>query len=100
GGRQSADAGVGWWRVDPATGTTVGIGLTGHGISFTEYAVATGAIVTGVIAFGGCGGFDRATGHARRTLCIICGAVSGVLALMFLTEFAAAGIGGTLRGAA
>jgi hypothetical protein len=101
GARRAAGDGIGWWRIDPLTGTTVGIGASGHGISFAEYAVAAGAIVMGVIAFGGCGGFDRATGHGRRTLCLVCGVVAGGLALAFLGEFAAAmATTGTLTGGA
>lgn len=32
-------AAAGWWQVDPATGTTLGIGPSGHGQAMVEYAL-------------------------------------------------------------
>jgi hypothetical protein len=29
----------GWWRIDPTTGTTLGIGVSGHGQAMVEYAL-------------------------------------------------------------
>jgi hypothetical protein len=42
---------VGWWRVDPRNGQTLGIGESGAGIAFVEYL----ALVLGFVTFGICG---------------------------------------------
>lgn len=36
---------VGWWRVDPSTGTTVGMGDRGWGQAMTEYDVVTNIVL-------------------------------------------------------
>ena len=41
---------VGWWRVDPLSGQTLGIGESGAGIALVEYL----ALVTGVVTFAIC----------------------------------------------
>ncbi len=38
-GGDSAATGPGWWRVDPATGGTLGMGAQGHGQAMVEYAI-------------------------------------------------------------
>ncbi|MEZ5669921.1 MAG: hypothetical protein R3F55_21300 [Alphaproteobacteria bacterium] len=55
---------VAWWRVDPATGTTLGIGPTGAGSEFVEYLTLLGKI----IGFAGCTvGAISAAGHVEST---------------------------------
>lgn len=44
---------VGWWRITPATGQTIGVGENGWGQSATELAIATG-VISFLIAGGIC----------------------------------------------
>jgi hypothetical protein len=73
----------GWWRIDPATGNTVGYMADGMGSANTEYSgvIYVIAWANGVATFVGCGGAAAAqSGNNMKALgCAVCGAVTGVL---------------------
>ncbi|MBK7974286.1 MAG: hypothetical protein IPK07_13750 [Deltaproteobacteria bacterium] len=51
-GGGDAAASAGWWRIDPATGATLGIGPTGHGQALVEYALVI--VIQTIIATAQC----------------------------------------------
>jgi hypothetical protein len=73
----------GWWRVDPKTGQTLGIGGSGMGDAMAEYAalVRVLAVYTGVLQFAGCGGISAVQGGntVKALGCAVCGVAAGVL---------------------
>jgi hypothetical protein len=85
-----------WWRVDPATGETLGMGYEGRGVTWAEY-------VTGFMAFGITGGVACLLGTAFDSngvsvkdgiICAIAGVVMGAIGLEAATLGAAAAAGG------
>jgi hypothetical protein len=63
-----AEGGVfpGWWQVDPATGTTLGIGPSGHGQAMVEYALII--IIETMMAAAQCALAASLTKALERTL--------------------------------
>lgn len=51
-GGGDAAASAGWWRIDPTTGATLGIGPTGHGQALVEYALVI--VIQTIIATAQC----------------------------------------------
>jgi hypothetical protein len=86
---------VGWWRIDPDTGTTLGFGSRGWGQAMTGYAERTGVViqVRGVInqyaAMGQCLGIAltqplkgvEGVGNelAECAFKLVCGSINGAL---------------------
>ncbi len=65
-----------WWRIDPVTGDTLGIGSRGWGSEFVEYAVTIGLPLAFVGGFAGCMGDPAGwseTSAIKFLGCSICG---------------------------
>ena len=86
-GRGAGGAGEAWWRVDPHTGTTLGMMSSGGGADMAEYgflaveSVSAGACVVGVyVAISARLEGTLTAGGARRSvaLCIMAGGAGGV----------------------
>ncbi len=87
-----------WWRIDPATGETLGIGPMGWGSEFVEYFIAASMPFTGVFTLLSCMGNMNAWKSAsvmKIMGCIILSTVSGLLIGLPLV---AAGTAGTIIG--
>ncbi len=66
----------GWWRVNPATGETLGIGTGGYGDSMVEYAFLLNSIVLALVEFGvGTANCTQATNNGA--CCVISNLVVG-----------------------
>jgi hypothetical protein len=65
---KASQGALGWWRVDPSTGLTLGLGQEGWGQATAEYAFWGSLIVTSV-AFLYCG--MQATNGVTLTFCVI-----------------------------
>ncbi len=67
---------TGWWRVDPATGETLGIGTGGYGDAMVEYAFLLNSIVLGLVEAGvGAANCTKETNNAG--CCVISNLVIG-----------------------
>jgi hypothetical protein len=87
---------VGWWRVDPKTGQTLGMTEAG-GSSATEYSMLARvmiAVSVGGATFIGCGGAAPGAGGMKMLGCAVCAAVAAAL-VMIAFAGAAAGAGAT-----
>ena len=76
-----------WWRIDPQTGTTLGVSATGMGQSSTEYAILQGWLINfNYCAWGAIGatavkaliGGDVGSGFGTTATVAICAAVAAV----------------------
>ncbi len=86
----------GWWRIDPATGQTLGIMSTGRGQAAAEYSMI---LMVGVLAFFGCAGANPGgNSTAKNVACLGCAAAAMVAAAVVLQVIAASAIGGGLAG--
>ena len=67
---------VGWWRIDPATGGTLGIMASGQGQATLEHALAVGAnsfaANVGLLAYWACGAFNLGTSQVKHESCFVC----------------------------
>ena len=87
----------GWWRIDPKSGTTLGVMQGGRGQSAVEYAIL--CEVVGLAAFVGCAGANpNANSGAKNLGCAICAVIAVVAAITALGWAPAAAFG--LAGAA
>lgn len=94
--RSSGAGFVSWWRVDPNTGTTLGIGENGWGPSMTEYAIVV--LVVFVAIFIGCeagvslGNSQMTAGEAFKFcfLAALAAAIIAVVTILLIEAFAAA----------
>jgi hypothetical protein len=97
------DAYWAWWRLDPATGSVLGMTQAGQGQSMTEYvkivaSVALGMVV-GVTTIGGCGGFNESSSGMKKLGCTVCGLVAGLLAYFAAVALMIEAAGATAAGA-
>ncbi len=72
---------VGWWRVDPETGSVLGIGPQGRGQASMEMAFTVAYVtgwVVGVISFISCVGLDGTFSNTKGIMCFACAIVDGV----------------------
>ena len=76
---------VGWWRIDPATGQTLGMGDAGGGATMAEYASLISSILL-------CGGIALLDGKLSAQDAIVCAALGGGGAAM-AGMWSAAGMG-------
>jgi hypothetical protein len=95
---------VGWWRVDAATGQTLGVCQSGQGQAMPEYVKIVGIFLiaggAAIMQFFGCGGDTG--GDAKFGLCFACGVFTGVLvclALLSMAGLIAGAIAGFATGA-
>jgi len=87
----------GWWRVDPASGESLGLNEFG-GATMVEYAAMLSfGLATGAWTYLGCGGAAPGASTGKKIGCAVCAAAMGVIAAFALG--AAAGAGGAVAGA-
>ena len=98
----SGDEQMGWWRIDPNDGTTVGMMDNGQGATMAEYAIMAWGIISGLGAMLGCGAFSASSSTGKKLGCVICGVlVTAITILAGLGTFAASvGSGAAATGAA
>jgi hypothetical protein len=91
---------AGWWRIDPATGQTLGMTEAG-GASMVEYANHLSfAILVGGFTFYGCGGAAAGASTFKRVGCAICAILAGVIAYYAIAGAAAQAAGTAVPGLA
>lgn len=80
---------AGWWRIDPASGQTLGMGARGWGQTATERLMITSAVGIAVLGFCFAAGVKEHSAF-KGTLCFLgmsCCAIALVLVLLTLPEF-------------
>jgi hypothetical protein len=74
---------IGWWRVDPKSGTTLGIMESGHGQGIVEFLTATYVVFLAISFFAtvGClGTFNYSSASpTKQKACLICGLAAGLV---------------------
>ncbi len=95
---------VGWWRVDPRSGHTIGLMKSGQGQGLVEYIKTTAVFVIsigfGLSAVRGCLGDAAArasAGPGKRVACYFCGMATGFVAVV---AFGIGGLGSVYAAAA
>jgi hypothetical protein len=94
---------VGWWRIDPETGVTLGVGRLGAGQTSTEMAFTVAYVTTwvvGVVSFISCVGMDSTFSNAMGVGCFLCAVVDGVALGAVVYAILVAAPGAILAGAA
>ncbi|MDB5299675.1 MAG: hypothetical protein JWO87_1338 [Phycisphaerales bacterium] len=88
---------VGWYRVDRATGQTLGVIASGEGAAMIEYIAVVVGVSNGLLTTYGCGGFAAGASNTKIAACLACGCV--VAALTAITIMVMwGGAGGALGG--
>ncbi len=90
----------GWWRIDPRSGTSLGMMETGMGQSLTERIVLTAFLMgptlgAGWLGFVGCAGKDYANNSAgKNAACFFCGLLAATCVFGAMLSFMTAGTSG------
>lgn len=75
---------TGWWRVDPASGTTLGMTADGFGQDVVEYLIeVTGIAFNMVQALGGLMKCDELTDNVQKMCCLVEAHINNVAGLGF-----------------
>jgi hypothetical protein len=91
---------VGWWRVDPRSGSTLGVMQSGHGQAMTELALQFVALGAGVAQAYSCMGGTVRASPTKTAVCLACGLVTFVVALLAIEGILAGATVAAVRGAA
>jgi hypothetical protein len=77
---------LGWWRVDPQSGSTLGIMQSGEGQAMPEYvkkAIFMGAFS---LEMWSCGGFNKGVSPQKFVLCAACSVYAGTASVLSLSS--------------
>lgn len=79
----------GWWRVDPTSGTTIGVMESGEGQGMLENVIVRGVsgvagIASGYLVYGSCGGFNPGVSTAKQVACLHCAVFFGLATFAFM----------------
>lgn len=80
-----------WWRIDPRSGETLGVGDDGRGVAAVTWITITAAVLLGIIAASVCMVYTEGAGGHERTKSKMgtCLGIGGAVATYFFSPLAA-----------